>query len=598
MQKIQILDSRIHNRIAAGEVVEAPFCVVKELVENSIDAGATSITVEIKKGGIDYVCVSDNGHGIEKDQVKLAFMRYATSKIQKIEDLDAIASLGFRGEALSSIAAVASVKIISRVAHEELGYTVHFDTGVLMDEGEIGASVGTTTKVENLFLNIPARRKFLRSIGTEKTEINKLMTKLILANPNIAIKYIADEKIIHQSNGLGVEAALTAIYDTETEYFFPIDKSAPGIKISGFISRPENSKPNKNHQTVIVNGRYVECSDISYAVLAALKNYLMHRRYPAYLIYINIPYDMLDINVHPQKTEVKFIDQKRIISLIYQAISSNMKAMFSSVSDIFNDKQFPQSDIDLSQIKDFSLDSINTSARDSFVQDINFSNLVMSEKSTRLDFSPNWSSASKPARTAAAVFERSSFYNQDGIRMDDDFSFIKQLGVIFNTYILIEKEDALYLIDQHAAHERLLYNKFKAEIEDKSAISQPLLVPYSFNEDINYSINALKELGFDIKEGKIFAVPFALYHIELAVFVHELTKENNINQITVLDFIKEKIIQSACKAAVKSGDRLSSADIDALLKEMSKEKELCCPHGRPLIVKLTRREIDRLFKRL
>jgi len=625
MQKIQILDSHIYNRIAAGEVVEAPFCVVKELIENSIDAGATSIIVEIKNGGIDYICVSDNGHGIEKDQVKLAFSRHATSKIKCLEDLDTIASLGFRGEALSSIASVASVKMVSRIAADELGYTVHFDTGILKDEGEIGAGLGTTIKVENLFINVPARRKFLKSASSEKAEITKLVSKLILANPNISIKYIADEKTVFYSIGEGAEAALATIYGTEAEFFFPIQKSAPGIEISGFVSRPENSKSNRNHQTVIVNGRFVECNDISYTVLATLKDYLMQRRHPAYVIYIKIPFDMLDINVHPQKTEVKFIDQKRITSLIYQVITQNIKAMFSNVGDMFDSSKLQHNEVEHLKISDFRLDSSGdsgdyaSSENDSikvFDNNISYSSLVMCESPTRLSFSNKsitsiaagdlGCSSTNKTLDSFTNYSAIQVYDQDGIKLDCDLSIFRQLGTIFNTYILIEKDDVLYMIDQHAAHERLLYNKFKAVIENQKPNSQPLLIPFEISnrdcfDDQAISptiVDTLNQIGFDIRKNKIFAVPLCLYNIELELFVQELDNNDRVNQITTLDFIKEKIIRSACKAAVKSGDTLSSGEIDSLLKELSREKELCCPHGRPLIIKMTRREVDKLFKRI
>ncbi|MCL2556626.1 MAG: DNA mismatch repair endonuclease MutL [Firmicutes bacterium] len=590
MPKIQILDSFIYNRIAAGEVVDAPSSVVKELIENSVDAGATEINIEIKNGGIDYISVSDNGCGIEKGDVKLAFERHATSKIKAVEDLDAIKSLGFRGEALSSIAAVASVKMVSRILHEDLGYTVHFDTGVLMDEGEIGANVGTSVKVENLFLNIPARRKYLKSASSEKMNINLLMMKMILANPDVAFKYIVDQKLIYQSDGKGVSAALVSVYGNETEYFFNINKTAPGMKINGFVSKPENSKSNKNHQTIIVNGRYVICNEISFAIHNALKDYIMLRRYPAYLIYIDIPFDMLDINVHPNKTEIKFIETKRIIGIIYHLIKDNIKAMFSNVSDIFdNSKNLfdnKHENIDLLEFSNFKLDANQ--------QQLNVSNclnLSISEQSNRFDI--DLDKINIPAINDFV-------YDKDGLRLDNEIFTFKNLGTIFNTYIVIEKSSVLYLIDYHAAHERLLYNKFKVELEKLTPASQPLLIPYAFKDDINnYSIETLKKLGFDIKNNNIFAVPLVLYDIELRIFVREMASEDiKARDLTALDFIKDKIIRSACKAAVKSGDSLSLSEIEVLLKDMAQEEELCCPHGRPVIIKMTRRDIDKLFKRI
>lgn len=609
--KIQRLDSYIYNRIAAGEVVENPSSVIKELVENSIDAGASEIVIEIKNGGIDLIKVVDNGCGIEKDDVLLAFERHATSKIKVIEDLDAIGSLGFRGEALSSIAAVASVRLVSRTMREELGQTVHFDTGELIDRGEIGASIGTSIKVENLFLKIPARRQYLKEAVSEKRHINILMTKLILSNPSVAFKYIADEKLVYQSCGGGVEAALASVYGEDIEYFFKINKAASGIQIGGYAARPEYTKGNKHHQTLVVNGRFVICEDIFGALKNVLRDYLMTKRYPVYVIYLDIPLDMLDINVHPKKTEVKFVEAARIRGLICSLFKEKIKEMFLSVSDIFEDRQGDrwsdsindtgvQNTIDMTEFADFSLKNTGYTTHSTPIM----SNFAMNERPSRFDLSGavlSGAAVSVPAAAAAIAPTTPAappmIYDNDGIKID--ISSIKQLGTLFNTYILIEKGESFYLIDQHAAHERLLYNKFKSELENATIISQPLLVPYQIDEDSIYFVDALKKLGFEIDGNTILAVPLVLCQIELGVFIGELANEGmHYGQLAVLDFIKERIIQSACKAAVKAGDSLSSLEIEALFNELAKEQELCCPHGRPLIVKMSKKEIDKLFKRV
>ena len=389
MPTINILDPAIFNRIAAGEVVESPRSVVKELVENSIDAGANAITIEITGGGIESISVTDNGRGLAAEDMPRAFLPHATSKIRTLDDLNAIGTLGFRGEALPSIASVAEVVMVSRMGNGEwgmgngeagklksayesrtpnpeprkpnssifpspnphppsptLGYSVTYQNGILTAQGEAGAPAGTSVTVKNLFANIPARLKFLKKPAQEKAKITELVEKLILANPNIAFGYVADGQTVYRTDGFGKESAVYAIYGEMTDSLIPILSNAPGLKISGYVSEPAFSKHNRAYQHLVVNGRVVENEDVAYSVFLAYKDFLMTRRFPAYVIYIDIPHDLIDVNVHPNKLSVKFVDPTSIKKAVYHAVrkaifpaGENRSGQWSVVSDQFRGQE-------------------------------------------------------------------------------------------------------------------------------------------------------------------------------------------------------------------------------------------------------------------
>ena len=318
---INILDSTIYNRIAAGEVIEKPRSVVKELIENSIDAGASTITLEIKDGGITLIKVTDDGCGLDEEDLQKAFLPHATSKIQSLKDLDSIITLGFRGEALASIASVAKAEMISRRKDSLMGAVITYDNGEVKDFGECGCPEGTTVKVENLFDNIPARKKFLDKPATEEREITNLMAKLILANPDISFRYISDGEIIFLSNGKGMKEAVFAVYGNEFySGLINVENVLPEISLKGFIGRPGFSKHNRSYQSLFVNGRYVINSEISYIIQNYYSEYLMSRQFPVYILYLNLPPDMLDVNIHPNKMEVKFADFGKVKQIISQTV--------------------------------------------------------------------------------------------------------------------------------------------------------------------------------------------------------------------------------------------------------------------------------------
>lgn len=636
MGKINILDSKIYNRIAAGEVVESPRSVVKELVENSIDAGATQISVIIEEGGIKSISVIDNGIGMSEDDVKKAFLPHATSKISSISDLDKISTLGFRGEALCSIASVAEVKLTSRQNGGELGSFICLDNGEVVNEGVIGAPLGTSVIVTNLFEKIPARKKFLRKSKTEKNEISSLMARLILANSNISFKYIVDNKIIYQSSGQGIKDAIYTVYGYETfDNLIEINAQSAGLKIYGYISKLNYSKYNRSYQTLIVNGRYVINQDISFVVYNCYKDYLVARQYPMYILYIDLPYDMVDVNVHPNKLDVKFVQLNKISALLKEAINDSLYGVAASISidnlplSIKNEKSnFNNEKSDIIDIKPKSLDSIFL--KNSNNLEYNYDDIQPSKEKL-----PNYESSNSFFNSITPKFLSESSKLSYLILNDDEnlkeeqskhqiletknqintlqTSFLKEkefrrVGKLFNTYILIEIGNTVYIIDQHAAHERLIFDELFDKANNKSINIQNLLVPYIFSlshEDsalLDEHLDKLEECGFLMQKlsgynYSLGGVPLIATGFDEASFINNLFEMLHSKNISGAELIKDKIIMSACKAAIKGNQDLSELEIDSLLDKLADSEILYCPHGRPVIIKLGKAEIEKWFKR-
>ncbi len=636
MGRINILDKTIYNRIAAGEVVEKPASVVKELVENSIDGGATQISIDIKNGGISRIRVSDNGCGIEKDDLIPAFMPHATSKIKNLNDLDKIGTLGFRGEALASIASVSMISLTSKVSNCDEGYMIKVEGGELGEITPVGTINGTTIIVENLFYNVPARAKFLRKPRQEETEITNYVSRLILANPNIAIKYICDNKVVFQSNGNGLYEAMYSIYgksivDNVVEYNY----SEGDFSFSGYLGLPTFSKPNRTYQTLIINGRYVINQSISMAVFKAYENYIMKSTFPFYVINLNLPLDKVDVNVHPNKLDVKFEDSNKIFGMVYTSVSEILSKLMlvkniSDVPDEIEEKPITssslynvnqnegqsyipekQSDDDISEVeiteKEVKSDENSTLFEDNFRQIKSFLTKTKEGDYSVEDNDFAYQLAEKMTQQQLDILPKASAQTE----LKLDITDFKILGTLFNTYILIEKDDCLYLIDQHAGHERVLYDKFKAQLKDSSIAVQPLLIPYMLNvnaQEYDYlhsNLDVLAKMGWELEEFghnsyKVNTVPVLLKNISFNTFFNEvLANLNNrltLNNSTVLE---DYIAKSACKAAVKANDILSEMEIKILLTKLSSENQvLLCPHGRPIILKITQKDIEKWFKRI
>ena len=648
MAVINILDKDIYNKIAAGEVVEKPASVVKELVENSIDAGATNITIEILDGGIKLIKVSDNGCGIARDDFDKVFLAHATSKIKTVEDLGKIGTLGFRGEALSSIASVSKVTLASKT-DEDIGYQMKVEGGELGEITPIGATKGTYIQVEDLFYNIPVRKKFLRKPKLEENDITNYIARLIMANPNISIKYSADNKIVYQSFGNGLYDAIYAIYGKIiVDNIFEFDFKKGDFHFSGYLGKPTFSKSNRTYQTLIINGRYVINQTISTAVYKAYENFLMKGNFPFYVINLNIPLDKIDVNVHPNKLDVKFEDANQLFGIVYSSIAEilygiNNTKVISSQDELVEESnlknvssigsEYVQSQPINNTIQEVALTDEDEYEINKIDDEIKSTNAITVDSDTQIKKESTNDSYSSDSEEYPK-FEKPTFdfiisKSQIDIKSDsitesnnveesvqEEIDIIhesqhKVIGSLFNTYILLEKDQSLYVIDQHAAHERLLYDKFNSELEAKQVATQQLLIPFVLETNyiesnyLNENIDLLHELGFEIEDFgensyKVSSVPVLFDNVNIQeIFDNILSDIGNKIVLSKQNSIKDYIAKSACRAAVKANDNLSSGEIDILIELLeSSNSVLLCPHGRPIIIQITKKEIEKWFKRI
>lgn len=639
MTEIKVLDKSVFNRIAAGEVVERPCSIVKELIENSIDAGASSISVTVKGGGIEFIRVADNGKGINSSDIKTAFLPHATSKIQSVADLDRISTLGFRGEALPSIASVAKVTMSTRTPDSEFGYRYAVDNGIEKDFGEIGAPFGTSVTVENLFDRIPARKKFLAKENVEENAITNLVARYILANYNIAFKYTVNDKTIYISAGSNIENAILTVYGNEyLQNMLEIHSTMSDISLSGFINKPAFSKHSKSFQTLIVNGRYVINDEISYTVFGCYQKYLMKRQYPTYILYLNLPYDLVDVNVHPNKMEVKFAIPSLIKKLVadtiksqvlesvaipkeiesfypeshFQTYTSKYDNNADSAATVYNDdiiSVLPNS-TDNDSVKSFfgiqEKAEVANQTNDKVNSDVLGEIPALKIKSRFTDFSET----KLKENTESSIGFLKTYSSAEQIQMDVP-KRSKVAGKLFNTYILIEYDNSVILIDQHAAHEKLLYDRLLAEYNTQNILTQSLLLPFDFSVSATESsflsdnLENLKNIGFEVTQNdknalnfSVKSIPACCTGINLKEFVGSFLSENIGNNKLPQAFLEE-LMQMACKAATKGEYDLSESEINSLLEQINNETtELFCPHGRPIAVTLKRSEIEKWFKRI
>ena len=624
MSKINILDKIVSNRISAGEVVEKPASVVKELIENSIDAGADKIVIEIEEGGIKSISILDNGSGIEKDDIKLAFMPHATSKIKNVEDLDNIATLGFRGEALASIASVAQVEMISKTKASELGSSIKIDGGEFGEIGEVAMNTGTQIVVKNLFYNTPARRKFLRKHKTEEGEITDLVEKIILANPTLQIRYVIDGKIKYNTTGSGLYANIYAIYGRETvENIIEINFEREGYKLTGYIGKPEISKANRTYQTLIVNGRVVRSAFISNAIQEVYQNFLMKNKFPFFVLNLTLPLDSVDVNVHPSKMEVKFENLGFIRTLFTNAVYSalvNANYTRSVVEEEKNEEEkaisttnsFVEKREPLNNLPNISEDegiSYLASKENMFGQDEKLKEVSLNYEESMLHEIESNSEESRLTDYILNTNHKNSYVVKEFQEIiEDAMPKAKIIGVIFKTYILVEKENNLYMIDQHAAHERALYDKFSVSVENENVLKQGLITSYHLKlNSLEYdffkrNFDVLSSVGFDVVDKgdnqiEITAIPYVLPIEKLGEYIDYFISNLQDYSSKASDYFKSGLMQHACKMAVKSGQVLSLNEIETLIDEMEKHV-LLCPHGRPILIKITKSQIEKWFKRI
>lgn len=652
MSKINVLDKSIFNLIAAGEVVEKPASVVKELVENSIDAGATQINIEIVNGGITKIRVTDNGCGIEKDDLTKAFLPHATSKVKTADDLGRIGTLGFRGEALSSIAAVSKITMLSKTADSD-GNKIVIEGGEVKSISPIGCVDGTSISVKQLFHNIPARAKYLRKERQEEGDITNYVARLILSNPNVAIKYIANDKVVYQSTGNGLYDAMYAIYgksivENVTDFEYKDDT----YHVYGYIGNPTFSKPNRTYQTLVVNGRYVISQSLSVAIYKAYENFIMKGTFPFFVLNIDVALDKVDVNVHPNKLEVKFEDNNHIFGILYSAISTKLYDIHAINTIGYSENQETKSEPTVNMVKPIS-ENEGSSFKSNFVDKVNEEHTYTPIKETVIESQPKVESEVNDTPKEVTL-EKDDLFNENFKTISDllvskdsatkvanndlaytlaeqltmkqkevmpkvenapelslDIDTYKIVGTLFNTYIIVEQKETMFLIDQHAAHERLLFDKFKAEYERSIISSQPLLIPHLLEvnnqeaEFLNENIGELKQLGFDLEPFgsntyKVNSVPNTLKNINIQAFFNEvLSGVNNRFVMKKTDIMHDYLAKSACRAAVKANDILCDEEIKVLLTNISnKDQVLLCPHGRPIILKITKNDIEKWFKRL
>ncbi len=653
---INVLDSSVYNHIAAGEVVERPASVIKELVENSIDAGASRIDIEIENGGISKIKVSDNGSGIDKEFVKTAFMPHATSKIAKIDDLDNILTLGFRGEALASIAAVSRVLMITKTEENDIASAIELEGGTVLKQYETGRTTGTTTTVSDLFFNVPARKKFLKKDKSEEQEVTALISRFILANPHIYFSYKADGKTIFSAPGTNLEDAIFSIYGKEAiSETLKVDLSKGEYKVWGYVGRPSFSKPNRTYQTLVINGRYVVNNTISVAIANAFGEMLMKRKYPFYVLHMTLPADEIDVNVHPNKLDVRFANNSLVYSIFFEGVGRALSTMdyvasaedtniekaidavqtasildtlktIDSSKDVTVEKQTfimpeppkPAEKIDRAgvNLNPFSRDvkSMTEEEKDEYRDTILDATLRTSSSDKVKDgFGLGSKLLERLAETKEEDRYNSSgyFITKDPVQTDLGIqSAVKKIGKIFNTYLIVEVDDDVFFIDQHAAHERVLYEKFKAQYDNKNIAVQPLLFPYVLSLNpleaniIEENLETMQELGFDISEFgnntyKVSAVPAIVSEMNFDTFFSEFLSDTKNTLKKSSDLIKEYLMQHSCKSAIKGGNDLTESEINQLFNQMGKEKiALFCPHGRPIAIRISKSEVEKWFKRI
>ena len=642
---ISVLDKNTIDKIAAGEVVERPSSIVKELVENAIDSGASAISVEIKDGGISLVRVTDNGGGINKDEIKTAFLRHATSKITKAKDLFNIHTLGFRGEALSSISGISKCEVISKPSAQLTGVRYVIEGGYEVSFEDVGAPVGTTMIVRDVFFNTPARRKFLKSVTTETAYITDLMEKFMLCNLDVSIRYIVNNQTRLQSSGNGdLKEVIYQIYGREVhKALVEVDHKADDISIKGFIAKPEISRSNRNQLIYFVNGRYVKDKHIIKAIEDGYADRMMQHKYPFAVLMIEINTEIVDVNVHPSKMEIRFSEESYIYEKVKEAIESSLKKAYmireakideekkSSLKRSFERLPEPFEKNKLSLLnKDENRSQITakeTETKEEFLKDL--PQIDLSEKTNyppdKIQIDPEifrynvnhllertlLSDSGKDSDHIEKYEDKKepSFEQLDF--MDKKASKKRNIiGQIFDTYWIVEFDKSMYIIDQHAAHEKVLYERFLKQLDNEEIASQ-IISPAgvislsSIEADaVEKHLASLRKLGFEIehfggREYSISAIPTILPSIDKEVWLKELITELlEVDTAKNTESILDKIASMSCKA-IKGKQRISYEEAKILIDELLElDNPYNCPHGRPTVIQMTKTEIEKKFKRI
>ena len=664
MPNIKVLDQTTINQIAAGEVIERPASVVKELLENAIDARATAVTIEIKEGGISLIRVTDNGCGIPRDEIPTAFLRHATSKIQTVEDLFTVASLGFRGEALSSIASIAQVELITKTGDALSGSRYCIDGGEEKSLEDIGAPEGTTFLVRNLFYNTPARRKFLKSPATEGAHISDLVEKLSLSHPEVSIRLIQNgQSRLHTSGNHNLRDIIYTIYGREiAANLLPVEMGEAPVKLSGFIGKPLIARGNRNFENYFINGRYIKSNLINKAIEDAYKPFMMQHKYPFTMLHFTIDPSFLDVNVHPAKMELRFRDGEMIYKMIYHTISMALseKELIPEVELGQNQKKEPSlKPVQLQRPEPFEEKRRAALKAPGWLEGRSDQSSLAAPDSRMKPSVPEPAAEQGPAavlsgtpvkpaegafkdretgvREAENIRETGTEYGrpvkqtdrqeqktqkapetprqmdlfEDRLLSREARAEHRLIGQLFDTYWLVEYRDKLYIIDQHAAHEKVLYEKTMATLKSREYTSQlvnpPVILTLNESEQLLLEryMDHFTGIGFEIepfggKEYAVRAVPANLFSIAKKELLMEML--DNLSEDvgrSGADLINDRIASLSCKAAVKGNHRLSASEAETLIDQLLElENPYACPHGRPTIISMSRYELEKKFKRI
>ena len=648
---IQVLDQETINKIAAGEVIERPSSVVKELVENAIDAGATAVTIEIKDGGISFIRITDNGSGISKDDISMAFLRHSTSKIKSIEDLMNVSSLGFRGEALSSIAAVSQVELITKTADDFTGSRYVIEGGNEISLEEVGAPDGTTFIVRNLFYNTPVRRKFLKTAATEAGYVNALIEHLSLSHPDISFRFINNnQNKLHTSGNMNLKDIIYGVYGRDiTSNLMEISGKTQDVEITGFIGKPVICRGNRGYENYYINGRYIKSSIITKAIEEAYKGYIMPHNYPFTAIHFKINPSIMDVNVHPTKMELRFSKNefvyRFVLETVKECLANRELAARVKLPDPVKQQQSTKSPENIKQTeKSYVQENTDSKPyqaprieppRESFYNSTESSvkQKAVNENQTA-GFIKNTTDYTKMPptrlpepfeikRSDEMIKEDKKIYEAEKKQEAEQLSMFdtplmsgkakadyRIIGQLFETYWLIEYEDKFYMMDQHAAHEKILYERFmnhlKVKDMDTQMIMPPVIIELNMQQEDAYKRNkqAFSRLGFAIEEFggnayKVNGLPAGLPNINLKQMLIDMIDGLTDDNSTDLDIITERVATMSCKAAVKGNNKLSFEEAKELIEElMQAENPYNCPHGRPTLIVMSKYEVERKFKRI
>ena len=611
--EIKVLDDSVINKISAGEVIERPLSIVKELVENSIDARANSITVEIKNGGINYIRVTDNGIGIEKNQVKTAFFNHATSKFKDFDDFQSLCTLGFRGEALCTISAVSQVEMITKTKNETLGTYIKIHGGKFLEEKSIASTQGTTVIASNIFFNTPARLKFLKKSWIEGSYISNLMNKFALANFNIAFNFINNGKIIFNTRGNGnLKSVLVCILGTDVaKNVFEINEQSEKFLLEGYVATPKFFRNSRVQQNFFVNGRCIKNNILEAAVENAFKNKnkLMVGQFPVYVLNLCVAPNFIDVNVHPNKLEIKFENDDLVYDFVFNAIMKHIDAFekkFWVCEQKFDVNNNCKQNILCEKKADF--DVSKNYANKNFEMEIDVSEKKNNLPEQKNMFYENKILTDKDYDEQKKLVDKNLKYDEK--KENNLKSNYKIVGCLFNTYWLIEFKDKFFLLDQHAAHERILFEEIKNKFEKKDFVVQKLILPIEFklnDYDAKIFLNELEEIekfGFEIENHenkfKICGVPNGFGKYISQEFFIDLLEElkNGLKKNFIYEDRIKEMMQMACKKAIKAGDKLFDFEIENLVRKIFVSENLFnCPHGRPIVIEILRNEIEKLFMR-